>query len=193
MHDVETDLAVRRCAAAHCALDASLIAATGLQVVEIMSNEKLSERYLALARDLDVMEAKLPEDVYKMHLVDTHRSGLPNPTMESGMKNLSDSLVNALLNLGFGTDKLVTVEAKEGEKSWVARNKQHGKSCAVASIGVRAGTPSMCIAIVRTFMIRCTCTTRRDLIRASKRFLYCACSVLCASSLLARLVGQPTS
>ena len=108
-----------------------------LQVTEILSNSKLSERYLALARDLDVMEAKLPEDIYKMHLVDTHRAGLPNPTMESGMKNLSDSLVNALLNLGFSSDKLVTAERKAGEKPWVARNKNHGKTCAVASIGVR--------------------------------------------------------
>ena len=30
----------------------------------------MSEQYLSLARDLDVMEAKTPEDVYKMHLVE---------------------------------------------------------------------------------------------------------------------------
>jgi hypothetical protein len=34
------------------------------------SNTRLSEQYLGLARDLDVMEAKAPEDVYKMHLVE---------------------------------------------------------------------------------------------------------------------------
>ena len=33
-------------------------------------NTRLSERYLALARDLDVMEPKTPEDVYKMQLVE---------------------------------------------------------------------------------------------------------------------------
>ena len=38
-------------------------------VQEILSNAKLSEHYLALARDLDVMEAKTPEDIYKSHLV----------------------------------------------------------------------------------------------------------------------------
>mgnify|MGYP001142518476 CR=1 FL=1 len=37
---------------------------------QIISNTRLSEQYLSLARDLDVMEAKTPEDVYKMHLVD---------------------------------------------------------------------------------------------------------------------------
>ena len=36
---------------------------------EVISNSKLSEHFLALARDLDVMEAKVPEDVYKTHLV----------------------------------------------------------------------------------------------------------------------------
>jgi hypothetical protein len=35
---------------------------------EIISNSKLSEHFLALARDLDVMEPKVPEDVYKTHL-----------------------------------------------------------------------------------------------------------------------------
>lgn len=36
---------------------------------EVISNSKLSEHFLALARDLDVVEAKVPEDVYKTHLV----------------------------------------------------------------------------------------------------------------------------
>lgn len=35
---------------------------------EIISNSKLSEHFLALARDLDVMEPKVPEEVYKTHL-----------------------------------------------------------------------------------------------------------------------------
>ena len=33
------------------------------ELAEIISNSKLSELYLSLARDLDVMEAKLPEEV----------------------------------------------------------------------------------------------------------------------------------
>jgi 26S proteasome regulatory subunit N1 len=39
------------------------------------SNTRLSERYLALARDLDVVEARTPEDVYKMHLVEGRATG----------------------------------------------------------------------------------------------------------------------
>ncbi|KAI7990994.1 hypothetical protein LOK49_LG12G00360 [Camellia lanceoleosa] len=32
---------------------------------EIINNTKLSEGYLTLARDIEVMEAKSPEDIYK--------------------------------------------------------------------------------------------------------------------------------
>lgn len=38
---------------------------------EIISNSKLSEHFLTLARDLDVLEPKVPEDVYKTHLTGT--------------------------------------------------------------------------------------------------------------------------
>jgi 26S proteasome regulatory subunit N1 len=41
------------------------------QLREIISNSKLSEQFLALARDLDVLEPKVPEDVYKTHLTGT--------------------------------------------------------------------------------------------------------------------------
>jgi hypothetical protein len=36
-----------------------------------MSNARLSENFLALARDLDIMEPKVPEDIYKSHLEPT--------------------------------------------------------------------------------------------------------------------------
>lgn len=43
---------------------------------EIISNSKLSEGYLTLARDLDVMEPKTPEDIYKVCVVLGHRLGV---------------------------------------------------------------------------------------------------------------------
>lgn len=33
---------------------------------EIINNSKLSEGYLTLARDIEVMEPKSPEDIYKV-------------------------------------------------------------------------------------------------------------------------------
>lgn len=35
-------------------------------VQDILCNARLSDSYLSLARDLDVMEPKLPEDIYKV-------------------------------------------------------------------------------------------------------------------------------
>lgn len=101
-----------------------------------MSNSKLAEQFLTLARDLDVMEPKLPEDVYKMHLVDARAGPGGLPAMDSAMKNLSATLVNALLNVGFGADKLVTPTPEPGAKEWIFRNKEQGKLCATASLGV---------------------------------------------------------
>lgn len=37
---------------------------------EIVNNVKLSEGYLALARDIEVMEPKSPEDIYKVLCLD---------------------------------------------------------------------------------------------------------------------------
>ena len=34
---------------------------------DIVNNSKLSEGYLTLARDIEVMEAKTPEDIYKVN------------------------------------------------------------------------------------------------------------------------------
>lgn len=45
------------------------------QLQLIISNSRLAEHYLALARDLDVLEPKLPEDVYKSHLVSDRWQG----------------------------------------------------------------------------------------------------------------------
>lgn len=36
------------------------------QLQEIINNIKLSEGFLSLARDLEIMEAKSPEDIYKV-------------------------------------------------------------------------------------------------------------------------------
>jgi 26S proteasome regulatory subunit N1 len=36
---------------------------------DIINNSKLSEAYLTLARDIEVMEPKSPEDIYKVHFL----------------------------------------------------------------------------------------------------------------------------
>lgn len=103
-------------------------------------NNHLSERYLALARDLDVMEARLPEDVYKMHLVEGRSVG--GPSMDSARANLAATFVNGFINAGFGHDKLVTAPDEDpsqeapGSVHWIFRNKDHAKMSAAASLGL---------------------------------------------------------
>ncbi|KAI9221766.1 armadillo-type protein [Blastocladiella britannica] len=94
---------------------------------EILGNAKLSEHFLALARDLGITEAKLPEDVYKVHL-EARPSGVG---MDSAKQNLASSLVNAFVNLGFGKDKLMLVD----DAQWIYKNKDHAMASAVASLG----------------------------------------------------------
>ncbi|KAK9167763.1 hypothetical protein Scep_002954 [Stephania cephalantha] len=108
---------------------------------EIVNNAKLSEGYLNLARDVEVMEAKSPEDIYKVHLIDGRASA--GASVDSARQNLAATFVNAFVNAGFGQDKLMTVtyEASTGGTgggagSWLFKNKEHGKASAVASLGM---------------------------------------------------------
>ncbi|XP_071686374.1 26S proteasome non-ATPase regulatory subunit 2 homolog A-like [Rutidosis leptorrhynchoides] len=105
---------------------------------EIVNSTKLSEGYLTLARDIEVMEPKSPEDIYKAHLLDGRASASAN--VDSARQNLAATFVNAFVNAGFGQDKLMTVasEASSGGSSgnWLFKNKEHGKASAAASLGM---------------------------------------------------------
>lgn len=119
---------------------------------QALSNTRLAERYASLARDLDVLEVKTPEDVYKSHLVDGGRGG--GPALDSARANLASTFVNAFVNAGFGRDALVTVgdgeDASDSSSThWVFKNKDHGKMSAAASLGLvmlwdtEAGLPAI--------------------------------------------------
>lgn len=95
-----------------------------------MSNLKLSEQFLHLAKDLDVLEPKIPEDIYKTHLLD---SRLPSVAAnESARTNLASTFVNAFVNMGFGKDKLMM----DSSIRWIYKNKDHGIMSATASLGM---------------------------------------------------------
>ncbi|OMO99527.1 Proteasome/cyclosome, regulatory subunit [Corchorus capsularis] len=105
---------------------------------EIINNSKLSESYLTLARDIEVMEPKSPEDIYKAHLLDGRASA--GASVDSARQNLAATFVNAFVNAGFGQDKLMTAPAdsSSGNTSgnWLFKNKEHGKTSAAASLGM---------------------------------------------------------
>ncbi|KAL5056240.1 hypothetical protein RYX36_036922 [Vicia faba] len=105
---------------------------------DIINNSKLSEGYLTLARDIEVMEPKSPEDIYKAHLLDGRASA--GASVDSARQNPAATFVNAFVNAGFGQDKLMTVvsDSSSGGSSgnWLFKNKEHGKTSAAASLGM---------------------------------------------------------
>ncbi|KAJ3283068.1 proteasome regulatory particle base subunit [Borealophlyctis nickersoniae] len=101
------------------------------ELLEIFNNTRLSEHFIALARDLDVMEPKIPEDIYKSHLENT-RPGFSASNVDSARQNLASTFVNAFVNAGFGADKLMTASE---DSSWIYKNKDHGMMSATASLG----------------------------------------------------------
>jgi 26S proteasome regulatory subunit N1 len=99
-------------------------------LIEIMANIHLNNNFLALARELDIMEPKVPEDIYKTHLEHVRFSTAGQ--VDSAQGNLASSFVNGFVNCGFGVDKLLT---EDGNK-WIYKNKGVGMLSATASIGL---------------------------------------------------------
>lgn len=104
-------------------------------VNELIGNSKLSEHYLILAKDLDVLEPKTPEDIYKSHLAETggfrRRDGGAAQQVDSARANLASTFVNAFVNIGYQKDSLITPEGN----AWLYKNKDHGMMSAAASMG----------------------------------------------------------
>ncbi|CDI98389.1 26s proteasome regulatory particle subunit [Echinococcus multilocularis] len=108
-----------------------VIAEEDEDLAEMLGNTRLSEHFLSLARELDIMDPKLPEDVYKQHLEPTRLT--MSSMLDTMRTNTAASYVNGLINCGFGREKLIQDEGKDG--SWLSRQKDLGKMSAVASLG----------------------------------------------------------
>lgn len=107
------------------------------RLLATLGNVQRHEFYKALGRDLDVLEPKAPRDIYKTHLLDNRHASSLAQTMVSSKQNLAATLVNAFVNLGFGTDALLKLHEEEAsEASWVYKNKDHGRTTAAASAGL---------------------------------------------------------
>lgn len=95
----------------------------GEKFIEAAGNANLHQFFKALLKDLDVIDPKLPSDVYK-----TVQDG----EQLSKKKNLASVFVNGFLNCGSGKEKLL--EKDDGK--FIYRNEKHGIVCAVASFGL---------------------------------------------------------
>ena len=101
------------------------------ELQRIASLEVLPGQYKALATELDVVEPKTPEEIFKSHLEEGRRGGAA-AVLDSAKQNLASSFVNAFVNVGFCSDKLMTVE----ENNWLYKNKDLGMMSTVASLGM---------------------------------------------------------
>ena len=104
------------------------------ELVECLSNTKLPDHFKSLAKELNILDPKMPEDIYKSHLESSRTAGLTN--VDSARHNLASAFVNAFTNAGFGNDKMM-LGAAEGEKtSWVWKTKDDGMLSTTASLGM---------------------------------------------------------
>ena len=101
------------------------------EINQIISQEKLSEYYKQLARDLDQMEPKHPDNIFKTHLEERK---VGEAHLDSAKQNLAKTYVNAFVNAGLGNDLLIC--KKEGSDDWVFSNKDEGQLAAAASLGL---------------------------------------------------------
>ncbi|EGS21474.1 26S proteasome regulatory subunit rpn1-like protein [Thermochaetoides thermophila DSM 1495] len=101
------------------------------EIFECLGNVKLSEYFKTLGKELNILEPKTTEDIYKSHLENSRVAGMTN--FDSARNNLAAAFVNAFVNAGFGNDKMMLVN--QDKESWVWKTKEEGMMSTVASLG----------------------------------------------------------
>ncbi len=99
------------------------------KIIDIMRNYKLTEYFKVLAKTLELLEPKHPEDVFKSHLEDKKSS---NKKLESSRINMAYSIASAFINAGYGTEVLLSKK----DSDWIYKNKEQGIQCLLAGIGL---------------------------------------------------------
>ncbi|KAF1964643.1 26S proteasome regulatory complex, non-ATPase subcomplex, Rpn1 subunit [Bimuria novae-zelandiae CBS 107.79] len=102
------------------------------ELQECLSNTRLSDYFKALGKELNVLDPKTPDDIYKTHLESSRTAGLTNT--DSARHNLASAFVNAFVNAGYGNDKLML--NADSKNSWVWKTKDEGMLSTAASLGM---------------------------------------------------------
>ncbi|RQM08701.1 hypothetical protein DH86_00002422 [Scytalidium sp. 3C] len=102
------------------------------EILECLNSTKMPEHFKALAKELNILDPKSTEDIYKSHLESNRVAGLTN--LDSARHNLAAGFVNAFVNAGFGNDKMMMVDDEKA--SWVWKTKEEGMMSTVASLGM---------------------------------------------------------
>ena len=100
------------------------------ELIEIMRNYKRSEYFRTLAKNLELLEPKHPEDVFKSHLEDKKRGD--SKKLESYKINMAYSIASSFVNAGFGTEVLLSKK----DSDWIFKNKEEGITCLLGGLGL---------------------------------------------------------
>ncbi|KAF1993601.1 26S proteasome non-ATPase-like protein regulatory subunit 2 [Amniculicola lignicola CBS 123094] len=102
------------------------------ELQECLNNTRLTDHFKALGKELNILDPKTPDDIYKTHLESSRTAGLTNT--DSARHNLASAFVNAFVNAGYGNDKLML--NSEQKNSWVWKTKEEGMMSTAASLGM---------------------------------------------------------
>ena len=101
-----------------------------IDTLEILRNYKQTDYFKVLAKTLELLEPKHPEDVFKSHLED--KKGQNAKKIESSKINMAYSIASAFINAGFGTEVLLSKK----DSDWIFKNKEQGIQCLLSGIGL---------------------------------------------------------
>jgi 26S proteasome regulatory subunit N1 len=102
------------------------------ELQECLNNTRLPDHFKALGKELNILDPKTPDDIYKTHLESSRTAGLTNT--DSARHNLASAFVNAFVNTGYGNDKLML--NSDSKNSWVWKTKEEGMLSTTASLGM---------------------------------------------------------
>lgn len=115
-------------------LETILVEEEDVAVQECLGNIKMPDHFKSLAKELNILEPKMPEDIYKTHLESSRTAGLTN--IDSSRHNLASAFVNAFTNAGFGNDKMMLTSEEDSKSSWIWKTKDDGMFSTTASLGM---------------------------------------------------------
>ncbi|CAG7940079.1 unnamed protein product [Penicillium salamii] len=104
----------------------------GEALAECLNNTAIPNHFKSLGKELNILDPKMPEDIYKTHLESSRGAGLTN--LDSARHNLASAFVNSFANAGFGNDKMMLIEGDKGP--WVWKTKDDGMLSTTASLGM---------------------------------------------------------
>jgi len=102
------------------------------ELQDCLNNTRLPDHFKALGKELNILDPKTPDDIYKTHLESSRTAGLTNT--DSARHNLASAFVNAFVNTGYGNDKLML--NLDSKNSWVWKTKEEGMLSTTASLGM---------------------------------------------------------